>query len=80
MFGEPHDIPHEFPEYQNLIQNLCNSHFDFQRMYLEYHALDGKIRDIEQNVNPASDVYAETLKKKRVLLKDRIYAELSTRA
>ncbi|OQY50735.1 MAG: hypothetical protein DRR08_02265 [Candidatus Parabeggiatoa sp. nov. 2] len=48
----------------------------FQRMYSEYHALDNKIRDIEQNVEPVSDRYAETLKKKRVFLKDRIYATL----
>lgn len=76
MFGEPHDIPHEFPEYQDMIQTLQNKDSEFQRMYMEYHALDSEIRDIEQNVEAVSDMYAETLKKKRVYLKDQIYAAL----
>ena len=76
MFGESHDIPREFPQYRNLIQTLHHSDSQFQRMYIEYHALDNEIRDIEQNVEPVSDMYAETLKKKRVFLKDQIYATL----
>ena len=76
MFGEHHDIPHEFPEYQEMIQTLQNKDSEFQRMYMEYHALDNEIRDIEQNVEAVSDMYAETLKKKRVHLKDQIYAAL----
>lgn len=76
MFGEPHDIHHEFPEHRDLIQNLYNNHSGFQRMYTEYHALDNKILDIEQNIEPVSDIYAEDLKKRRVLLKDHIYQAL----
>ena len=48
-------------------------------MYVEYHALDQEIREIEQNVEPVSDTYAEDLKKKRVLLKDQLYAKLQQR-
>ncbi len=76
MFGESHDIPREFPEYRDVIQHLHDNDSEFQRMYVEYHALDQEIRDIEQNVEPVSDIYAENLKKKRVLLKDRLYAKL----
>lgn len=76
MFGEVHDIPHEFPEYQDVIHTLCNNNSEFQRLYSEYHALDNEIREIEQNVEPVSDTYAEDLKKKRVFLKDKIYATL----
>jgi len=76
MFGEHHDIPHEFPEYRDLIQTLHNKHSGFQRMYTEYHTLDTEIRTIEQNVEPVSDSYTENLKKKRVMLKDQIYATL----
>lgn len=76
MFGEPHDIPREFPEYRDLIRHLHDNDSDFQRMYVEYHALDQEIRDIEQNVEPVSDFYAEDLKKKRVFLKDQLYDKL----
>ncbi len=76
MFGELHDIPHEFPEHLDLIHTLQDNHSGFQRMYIEYHALDNEIRDIEQNIEPVSDYYAENLKKRRVLLKDQIYAVL----
>jgi len=76
MFGEHHDIPHEFPEYKDLIEKLCNSDEGFQKMYQEYHALDEEILQIEQNVETTSDVYAEDLKKKRVHLKDEIYQRL----
>ena len=73
MFGESHDIPHEFPEYQELITRLREENQEFQQIYSEYHALDEEIRQIEQNVEAVSDMYAEGLKKKRVLLKDQIY-------
>ena len=76
MFGEHHDIPHEFPEYKDLVETLCDKNYDFQRKYTEYHTLDQEIRAIEQNVEPVSDQYAENLKKKRALLKDQIYTTL----
>lgn len=73
MFGERHDLPHEFPEYQERIQELMGSNAEFAAMMKEYNALDDEILKIEQNVEPVSDVYAEDLKKKRVLLKDKLY-------
>ncbi|MEZ5673313.1 MAG: DUF465 domain-containing protein [Thiotrichaceae bacterium] len=76
MFGEHHDIPHEFPEYKELIKHLYHNDSGFKRLYTEYHDLDNEILQIEQNVEAVSDVYAEQLKKKRVYLKDEIYAVL----
>lgn len=76
MFGEHHDIPKEFPEFKEVIKKLCEGDTDFQLMYVEYHGLDDEILKIEQNVEATSDSYAEDLKKKRALLKDRIYNRL----
>ena len=73
MFGEHHEIVKEFPEYVHTIKTLCEHNQAFQQMYLEYHSLDDEILKIEQNVEAVSDSYAEELKKKRVLLKDKIY-------
>lgn len=76
MFGESHDIPHEFPQYKEMIAALQEEDVEFKKMYQEYHRLDNEIRSIEQNVETVSDVYAEGLKKKRVYLKDCIYQRL----
>jgi uncharacterized protein len=73
---EKHDIPHEFPEYKEIAEKLCARDVQFEKMYVEYHNLDTEIRHIEQNIEAVSDTYAEELKKKRVVLKDKIYAAL----
>ncbi|MGF1547265.1 MAG: YdcH family protein [Thiotrichales bacterium] len=80
MFGERHDLPHEFPEYQGLIKDLLQSDLHFVSLYKEYDALDEEILKIEQNVEPVSDAYAEELKLKRVHLKDKLYQLLQSRA
>jgi uncharacterized protein YdcH (DUF465 family) len=80
MFGERHDIPHEFPEYIDYIGELRSKDPVFDAIYKEYDALDREILKIEQNLEPVSDFYAEDLKKKRVLLKDEIYAVLRKKA
>ena len=76
MFGEPHDIPHEFPEYKDRIRALFDGNAEFKGIYTEYHELNAEILKIEQNLETTSDNYTETLKKKRVVLKDKIYALL----
>jgi len=76
MFGEKHDIPHEFPEFKHLVEDLQNHSAEFKEKYAEYHGLDDEIRQIEQNVETTSDFYAEELKKKRVHLKDELYTML----
>lgn len=77
MFGERHDLPHEFPEHEELIKALRDVNPVFNAMYKEYDTLDRKILEIEQNIEPVSDVYAEDLKKKRILLKDKLYETLN---
>lgn len=73
MFGEHHTLPSEFPEHIELINQLVANNTDFKNMAEQYNALDEEIIQIEQNVEPVSDNYAEDLKKKRVVLKDKIY-------
>jgi len=77
MFGERHDLPTEFPEHAELIKALRDVNPVFGAMYKEYDALDKEILKIEQNIEPVSDFYAEDLKKKRVLLKDKLYETLN---
>ncbi|MBE0510351.1 MAG: YdcH family protein [Chromatiales bacterium] len=76
MFGEHHDLVHELPEYREQIHELKMNNKHFARLFDEYHDVDHEIRRIEQGVETPSDAYLEDLKKKRLHLKDELYAML----
>lgn len=76
MFGEHHDLIHELPEFRDKIHELKVSNAHFARLFDEYHELDHEVRRIEQGVETPSDAYLEDQKKKRLHLKDQLYAML----
>ena len=73
MLGEEHDIDHEFPEYHETIVQLSDRDPEFAALMHEHDNLDAEIRDLELHDQPVADTYMENQKKKRALLKDRIY-------
>ncbi|HHJ18295.1 MAG TPA: DUF465 domain-containing protein [Gammaproteobacteria bacterium] len=73
MLGEKHDLIHEFPEYKQRIHELKTQNTHFARLFDEYHELDHKVRRIEEEIEPTSDEYLETQKKKRLKLKDTLF-------
>lgn len=73
MFGEPHDLVHDFPEYKEQINELKEKDEHFAQLFREYHAVNAEVLRIEQNLETPSDQYTEDLKKKRVHLKDAVY-------
>jgi len=77
MLGEKHDLIHEFPEHRDRIHELKVHNHHFSRLFDEYHELEHRIRRIENDVEPTTDEYLETLKKKRLLLKDQLYGMLT---
>lgn len=78
MFGEKHDLIHELPEYKEKIHTLKNSNHHFAKLFDEYHQIDSEVLRIEEGVENTSDDYLESLKKKRLLLKDQLYGILQT--
>lgn len=74
MFGEKHDIIHEFPEYKERIHELKINNAHFAVVYSEYHEVDNQVRRIEEGIENTSDEFLEGLKQKRLALKDEIYA------
>ena len=78
MFGESHDLFHEFPEYKNRIAELKAANAQFAMLYDEYHTVNAEVERIELQIETPSDFYTETLKKQRLHLKDEIYAILRT--
>jgi hypothetical protein len=76
MLGESHDLLHEFPEYAGRIAELRENDTVFHNLMDEYDWLDAHIRNLEELNTPVSDFHMEEMKKRRLLLKDRLYAIL----
>lgn len=73
------DLAHEFPEFRQRIHELKLANAEFRERYREYQAIDDEIYRIEQDIEARSDEYSENLKRRRVHLKDRLYAMLAGR-
>ena len=71
-----HDRIHEFPEYKEKIHDLKLNNTHFKSLFDEYHTLDHDIHRIESGAEPTSDDVLTELRKKRVHLKDSLYALL----
>lgn len=73
---EHHNLPDEFPEFRDRIHELKLHSPQFAELYRQYQDVDKEIYRIEEEIETPSDFYTEDLKKKRVLLKDQLYALL----
>lgn len=73
---ENHSLVNEFPELKDQIHELKMNDRHFHRLFDEYHEIDHEIHRIENDIEPTSDSYLETQKKKRLHLKDELYAML----
>jgi len=77
MFSEPHDLHHEFPEFQHKIEQLLLTNPQFEELAEEYNKLDREVRRIELEIKHTSDAHLEDLKKSRLHLKDQLYMMLT---
>lgn len=76
MFGEQHDLHHEFPEHNDKIHELKMKSGHFKRLFEEYDELAHEMVRIQQNIETPSDEVVESLKMKRLHLKDELYSML----
>ena len=76
MLDEKHDLLHELPEHREKIHELKMSNNHFARLFDEYHEIDHEVHRIETGVENTSDEYLEQQKKKRLHLKDELFAML----
>jgi len=76
MFGEQHDLHHEFPEYNDKIREMKMNDGHFKRLFEEYDELAHEMVRIQQEIETPSDEFVETLKVKRLRLKDELYSML----
>ncbi len=80
MLGEHHSLVKEFPEYKEKIHELKANNAHFARLFEEYENVDKEIYRIEEGIETPSDEFTESLKLKRVELKDELYKMLKDSA
>lgn len=73
ILGQNHDIYHEFPGHQERIDVYRKTNQEFAKLFDEYTEVNREVIRIEQLVEPRSHEFFEGLKKKRLLIKDRIF-------
>ncbi len=80
MTVQTHELAEEFPEFKEQIHQLKARDAHFAKLSDEYHKVSREIKRMEQEIETVSDEYAETLKKKRLALKDELFALLKKAA
>lgn len=76
MIIDRHSLAKELPEYKAQIHQLKMENRHFAKLADEYHDLDNEIIRIEEGVENTTDEYVDGLKKKRLHLKDQLFAML----
>jgi len=78
MSHVPHELAAEFPELKDRIHELKTSNAHFLRLYGEYHEINREVHRIEAAGLNVADEHYESIKKKRMELKDDLYAILTS--
>jgi uncharacterized protein YdcH (DUF465 family) len=77
MSNTPHELAEEFPEHVEKMHLMKQSDAHFGKLFDEYHDVNRAIHRAETNVEPTDDFNEENMRKKRMVLKDQIWAMLS---
>ncbi|MFQ3190369.1 MAG: hypothetical protein ACI936_001500 [Paraglaciecola sp.] len=70
---EKHTLVNDFPSHQHTILRLKMNDNYFAKLFDEYHKLESEVHHIERNDKPVADEYLDTLKIRRVHLKDQLF-------
>ena len=57
---------------QNIVETLMSQSQDFRRMYKKHDELKQRVRDANTRQEPVDDMKLETMKKEKLLLKDKM--------
>ncbi|WP_293750002.1 DUF465 domain-containing protein [uncultured Paraglaciecola sp.] len=71
---EKHTLVNDFPDHQHTIRHLKMNDNHFAKLFDEYHELAGEIHKLEESNQPVADEYFESLKIRRVHLKDQLFS------
>lgn len=73
-----HNLAKDFPEYKDSLARRVTEDSAFSALVDDYLQLDQRILELEELDQPANDGEISSLRKQRVLLKDRIELSLRT--
>ncbi len=59
---------------KDIVNSLLTDNDDFKRLYEKHGELKQKVKDANLGTNPVDDYALETMKKEKLLLKDRMAA------
>jgi uncharacterized protein YdcH (DUF465 family) len=74
---EKHNLTHEFPQYQEKIQQLKVENAHFKKLANEYDEANHAVHRIESGAEVTTDDHLNELRKQRVRLKDELYQMLN---
>ncbi|ABN74256.1 MULTISPECIES: YdcH family protein [Actinobacillus] len=69
-----------FPEFRELITQLKNSDTHFSRLFDKHNELDQRIKNMESNIELATNDEIEVLKREKLHIKDELYAILKKKS
>jgi uncharacterized protein YdcH (DUF465 family) len=72
MSLEKHTLVKDLPEHHHTIRHLKMNDAHFAKLFDSYHELENEVHKIEQDNARVADDYLESLKKRRVHLKDEL--------
>jgi uncharacterized protein YdcH (DUF465 family) len=70
---EKHTLLHDFPEHHHTIRHLKMHDNHFVHLSEQYHDITSELHTLEQDNAPVADEYIESLKMRRVQLKDQLF-------
>lgn len=79
MSNTPHTLGEEFPGQMEAIHALKVSDANLARVLIEYDEVNDQIHRAETNIEPVSDEFEATLRKRRLALKDIIAAAIAAK-
>ena len=78
MSHVPHELREDFPEYADKIHDLKVNDARFRKLSEDYHEVNREVHRIEIGEEHVSTGEEEDIRKKRMALKDEIYAMLKS--
>lgn len=76
MSHTPHELAEEFPESAERLRALKASSAHFATLCDQYHEVNRQIHRMETSVEPAGEAVEAVMRRKRMMLKDEIFAGL----
>lgn len=76
MSHNQHDLAHEFADYMDRIRERKQVDNHFKRLCDEYESVSAELHGVSDGAGCVGDARAEDLKKKRLELKDEIFARI----